>query len=102
MAIVELRMVRKVYRMGGDDVYALDNVNLEVEQGEFMSIMGRSGSGKSTLINMIGCLDSPTSGTVTIDGVAAGNLHGNALADLRARKIGFVFQQHNLIPTMTA
>jgi putative ABC transport system ATP-binding protein len=102
MAIVELREVRKVYRMGGEDVHALAGVNLGVEQGEFMSIMGRSGSGKSTLLNMIGCLDSPTSGTVTVDGVATGSLRGNALADLRARKIGFVFQQHNLIPTMTA
>ena len=102
MAIVELREVRKTYHVGGEDVRALDDVSLAIEQGEFMSIMGRSGSGKSTLLNMIGCLDTPTSGQIIIDGVDTGRLRGNALAGLRARKIGFVFQLHNLIPTLTA
>ena len=102
MAIVELRDVRKTYHVGGEDVHALDGVSVMVEHGEFMSIMGRSGSGKSTLLNMIGCLDKPTSGQVMIDGTDAGTLSGNRLAELRARKIGFVFQLHNLVPTLTA
>src|SRR5579864_5027401 len=102
MAIVELREIRKTYRVGGEDVRALDGVSLTVEKGEFMSIMGRSGSGKSTLLNLIGCLDQPTSGRVIIDGVDTSRLHGNKLAELRARKIGFVFQLHNLVPTLTA
>jgi len=102
MAIVELREVRKTYHVGDEDVRALDGVTMTIERGEFMSIMGRSGSGKSTLLNMIGCLDQPTSGRVIIDGVDTGQLHGNKLADLRAHKIGFVFQLHNLIPTLTA
>jgi len=102
MAIVELREVRKTYHVGDEDVRALDGVTMTIERGEFMSIMGRSGSGKSTLLNMIGCLDQPTSGRVIIDGVDTGQLHGNKLADLRAHKIGFVFQLHNLVPTLTA
>ena len=102
MAIVELRGVRKTYHVGGEDVPALDGVSLTIEQGEFMSIMGRSGSGKSTLLNLSGCLDQPTSGQVRIDDINAGTLRGNRLAELRARKIGFVFQLHNLVPTLTA
>ncbi|HVA88619.1 MAG TPA: ABC transporter ATP-binding protein [Chloroflexota bacterium] len=102
MAIVELREVRKTYHVGGEDVSALAGVSLTVEKGEFMSIMGRSGSGKSTLLNMVGCLDQPTSGQVVIDDIDAGALKGNRLAELRARKIGFVFQLHNLVPTLTA
>jgi putative ABC transport system ATP-binding protein len=102
MAIVELRNLRKTYHVGDEDVYALDGVTLEVEQGEFMSVMGRSGSGKSTLLNMVGCLDRPTDGAVFIDGVNATGLSDSKLADIRSRKIGFVFQLHNLIPTMTA
>jgi putative ABC transport system ATP-binding protein len=102
MAIVELRNLRKTYHVGDEDVYALDGVTLEVEQGEFMSVMGRSGSGKSTLLNMVGCLDRPTDGAVFIDGVNTTGLSDSKLADIRSRKIGFVFQLHNLIPTMTA
>ncbi len=102
MAIVQLQDLRKTYHMGDEDVHALDGVSISVERGEFMSIMGRSGSGKSTLLNMIGCLDKPTSGQVIIDGIDTSRLKGNKLADLRARKIGFVFQLHNLIPTFTA
>ncbi|MGH2344033.1 MAG: ABC transporter ATP-binding protein, partial [Chloroflexota bacterium] len=102
MAIVQLQDLRKTYHVGDEDVHALDGVSITVERGEFMSIMGRSGSGKSTLLNMIGCLDKPTGGQVIIDGIDTSRLKGNKLADLRARKIGFVFQLHNLIPTFTA
>ena len=102
MPMVELRDLRKTYRVGDEDVHALDGVELTVEKGEFMSVMGRSGSGKSTILNMIGCLDRPSGGSVVIDGVDTAGLRGNKLADLRARKIGFVFQMHNLIPNLTA
>jgi putative ABC transport system ATP-binding protein len=102
MAIVELRDLHKTYHVGGEDVHALAGVSLAVQPGEFMSIMGRSGSGKSTLLNMIGCLDKPSSGAVIIDGVDTSRLRGNKLAALRAQKIGFVFQLHNLVPTLTA
>src|SRR5258708_5482790 len=102
MAIVRLHDVRKTYHLGSEDIHALAGISLEVQPGEFMSIMGRSGSGKSTLLNMVGCLDKPTSGAIIIDGIDTSTLHGNKLADLRARKIGFVFQMHNLIPTLTA
>src|SRR5579883_1128480 len=102
MAIVEIRDLHKTYHVGGEDVHALAGVSLAVQPGEFMSIMGRSGSGKSTLLNMIGCLDKPSSGTVIIDGVDTSRLRGNKLAALRARKIGFIFQLHNLVPTLTA
>jgi len=102
MPMVELRDLRKTYRVGEEDVHALDGVDLAVNRGEFMSVMGRSGSGKSTILNMIGCLDKPSGGSVVIDGVDTDTLRGNRLADLRARKIGFVFQMHNLIPNLTA
>jgi len=102
MAIVELRDLSKTYKVGDDSVLALAGVDLTVEQGEFMSVMGRSGSGKSTILNMIGCLDRPSDGSVVIDGVDTSRLGGNRLADLRARKIGFVFQMHNLISNLTA
>ena len=102
MPIVELTDVHKTYRMGGEEVRALDGVSLTIQRGEFVSIMGRSGSGKSTLLNMIGCLDKPTGGRVVIDGIDTATLHGNKLAALRAHKIGFVFQLHNLVPTLTA
>jgi putative ABC transport system ATP-binding protein len=102
MAIVELRDVRRTYRVGGEDVHALDGVSLEVQHGEFMSVMGRSGSGKSTLLNMIGCLDRPTSGVVVIDGVNTAHLSDGKLADIRSHKIGFVFQMQNLLPALTA
>lgn len=102
MAIVELRDLCRVYRVGGEDVHALAGVSLAVQHGEFMSVMGRSGSGKSTLLNMIGCLDRPTSGTVIIDGIDTAGLSDGKLADIRSRKIGFVFQTQNLLPTLTA
>jgi len=92
----------KVYRMGDAEVYALRDVNLEIQDGEFIAIIGPSGSGKSTLLNMIGCLDTPTSGAVFIDDIDTGKLSENKLAEIRREKIGFIFQQFNLIHTLNA
>jgi putative ABC transport system ATP-binding protein len=99
--IVEAVDVKKTYMLGKVPVEALRGVNLKVETGEFISILGPSGSGKSTMLNLIGALDKPTSGTLLIDGVDIGKLNDNQLADLR-RRIGFVFQFFNLIPRLTA
>lgn len=99
--IVEAVNVKKTYMLGKVPVEALGGVNLKVETGEFVSILGPSGSGKSTMLNLIGALDKPTSGTLLIDGVDISKLNDNQLADLR-RRIGFVFQFFNLIPRLTA
>ena len=96
-----LENVQKIYSMGDEKVYALKGISFSVEQGEFISIMGPSGSGKSTCMNMIGCLDTPTSGIVRIDGMETLKMKEKALAELRNRTIGFVFQQYHLIPSMT-
>ncbi len=88
--------------MGDTEVYALHDVNLDIQEGEFIAIIGPSGSGKSTLLNMIGCLDKPTSGAVFIDGIDTGKLSENGLAEIRREKIGFIFQQFNLIHTLNA
>lgn len=101
MNIIELENVQKIYSMGDEKVYALKGISFSVEQGEFISIMGPSGSGKSTCMNMIGCLDTPTSGIVRIDGMETLKMKEKALAELRNRTIGFVFQQYHLIPSMT-
>jgi len=100
--ILQLTNVVRTYRMGGEDVHALAGVSLTVLRGEFMSIMGRSGSGKSTLLNVIGCLDRPTSGTVLLAGVDVTKVPKGMLPRIRREKVGFVFQQFNLIPTLTA
>lgn len=99
--IVELTDVKKIYSMGDAEVQALRGVSFKVEQGEFISIMGPSGSGKSTCMNMIGCLDRPTSGVVKIDGRETHLMNETELAVLRNKTIGFVFQQYHLIPSMT-
>ena len=101
MNVIELENVQKIYSMGDEKVYALKGISFSVEQGEFISIMGPSGSGKSTCMNMIGCLDTPTSGIVRIDGMETLKMKEKALAELRNRTIGFVFQQYYLIPSMT-
>lgn len=101
MTVVELENVKKIYSMGDAEVHALKGVSFKVEQGEFISIMGPSGSGKSTCMNMIGCLDTPTSGIVKIDGKETSRMTETELAVLRNKTIGFVFQQYHLIPSMT-
>ena len=100
--MIRTEHLTKIYRMGEAEVYALHDVNLEIQDGEFVAIIGPSGSGKSTLLNMIGCLDKPTSGAVFIDGVDTAWLTDNELAEIRRKKIGFVFQQFNLIHTLNA
>jgi putative ABC transport system ATP-binding protein len=99
---VAVTNVSKTYRLGKVSVTALGGVSLTVEAGEFLAVAGPSGSGKTTLLNLIGCLDTPTSGEITIDGEAIGRLTAGRRADLRARKLGFVFQTFNLIPVLTA
>jgi putative ABC transport system ATP-binding protein len=99
--IIEATNLRKTYMLGKVPVEALRGVNLKVEAGDFVSILGPSGSGKSTMLNLIGALDKPTSGTLLIDGVDIGKLNDNQLSELRL-KIGFVFQFFNLIPRLTA
>lgn len=100
--IVETCDLVKTYKMGETVVRALDGLDMRVERGEFMAIMGRSGSGKSTLLNMLGCLDRPTSGQVVIDNIDVARAPKSQLPKIRREKIGFVFQHFNLLPTMTA
>jgi putative ABC transport system ATP-binding protein len=100
MALVELRNVSKIYRLGEEEIRALDDVTLDIEAGEFISIIGPSGSGKSTLMHILGCLDSPTKGTIQLDGVMIHDASARQLATLRNRKLGFVFQFFNLLPKL--
>jgi putative ABC transport system ATP-binding protein len=102
MTLIELHNLSRFYRLGGETVRALNDVSLSIDTGEFVAVMGPSGSGKSTFMNIAGCLDQPTSGSYRLDGTAVSDLSGDALADLRNRKIGFVFQEFNLLQRLDA
>ena len=101
MALVEVRNVSKIYHLGGEEIRALDDVSLDIEAGDFMSIIGPSGSGKSTLMQILGCLDTPSKGTIILDGTMIQDASPRQLASIRNRKIGFVFQFFNLLPKLT-
>ena len=100
--MIDLKNIYKIYKMGENEVYALNDVSLHIDDKEFVSIIGPSGSGKSTLMNMLGCLDVPTKGTYTLDGYDVGSKTDDELAAIRNEKIGFVFQGFNLLPKLTA
>lgn len=100
--IIDMQKVRKVYQTGAIEFVALKGIDCQVEDGEFVAIVGPSGSGKSTMMNLMGCLDVPTDGTYTLDGRDVGTLSSNELADIRNKKVGFVFQAFNLLPYATA
>ena len=102
MSLMELKDIVKSFKRGVEELQILKGVNLTVEQGEFIAIVGPSGSGKSTLMNTIGLLDVPTSGSYMLDGVATEKLRDDQMAEVRNRKIGFIFQQFNLLPRLTA
>ena len=100
--MIDLKNIYKIYKMGENEVYALNDVTLHIDEKEFVSIIGPSGSGKSTLMNMLGCLDVPTKGTYTLDGYDVGSKTDDELAMIRNEKIGFVFQGFNLLPKLSA
>lgn len=100
--IIETRSVTKTYKMGKQEFRALNGVSLSVKKGDFLAIMGPSGSGKSTLMNLLGCLDRPTSGEILLAGDRTSDMNDNELAEVRSKKIGFIFQTFNLVPTLNA
>lgn len=102
MSLLALKNVSKIYQQGGEEVKALHNVNITIEQGDFVAIVGASGSGKSTLMNLLGCLDFPTSGGYILNGVNVGTLSDHALSRIRNQEIGFIFQGFNLVTSLTA
>ncbi len=102
MALIEIRDIFKIYDMGMEQVHALNGVNLEIQRGEYVAIMGSSGSGKSTLMNLIGCLDTPSSGSYRLNDVEVQGLDDTQLAGIRNREIGFVFQTFNLLARTNA
>ena len=99
--LIEIRDLKKIYSAGEEPVAALDGVSLEIDNGEFVAIMGASGSGKSTMLNILGCLDRPTSGSYHLNGTDVSNMSDNALSDHRLKNLGFVFQSFHLIPQLT-
>ncbi|EPY05945.1 ABC transporter [Paenibacillus alvei TS-15] len=101
-SIISICNVTKSYRLGSEEVNILQGVNLDIQHGDFIAIIGPSGSGKSTLMNVIGCLDTPSEGSYMLDGVEVSRLSDNKLADIRNRKIGFIFQSFHLLPKLTA
>ena len=101
-ALIDLEDIRKSYRLGGVDIHALDGVDLSIHQNEFVALMGPSGSGKSTLMNILGCLDSPTSGKYELNGKDVGSMGDRQLSEIRNTEIGFVFQSFNLLPRMSS
>ena len=102
MTLILLKNIYKIYNVGGEEVRALDGVDLEIKDNEYLAIMGPSGSGKSTMMNMIGCLDTPSSGLYEFEGEMVNEMNDNQLASIRNRKIGFIFQTFNLLPKATA
>ena len=102
MALIHLTNLARLYQMGAETVHALRDVSLEIERGEYVAIMGPSGSGKSTLMNLIGCLDTPTSGRYELNGTDVSEMDDNQLAEVRNREIGFIFQTFNLLPRSNA
>ena len=101
MSLISFKDVSRVYQVGDHEQKALDSINLDIEESKFIVILGPSGAGKSTLLNLLGGLDSPTSGTIIVDGYDISKLSNDQLADYRAETVGFVFQSYNLIPTLT-
>ncbi len=102
MSLIHLQQISRCYRMGGETVHALRDVSLEIEHGEYVAIMGPSGSGKSTLMNLIGCLDTPTTGRYVLNGASVSEMGDNQLAEIRNREIGFIFQTFNLLARSNA
>lgn len=100
--IISIKQLHKIYKVGEETVNALNGVDLTISQGEFVAIMGSSGSGKSTLLNILGCLDLPTKGEYFLDGINVKTMNKNRLAEIRNRKLGFVFQSYNLLPRTSA
>src|SRR3954465_5975544 len=102
MALIETVDLWKTYVMGDEEIHALREVSLEIDRGEYVAIMGPSGSGKSTMMNLIGCLDTPTSGEYSLNGVQVSDMDDNELAEIRNKEIGFIFQTFNLLPRSDA
>ena len=102
MSLIALNNIYKIYNVGGEEVRALDGIDLKIDENEYLAIMGPSGSGKSTLMNLVGCLDTPSSGVYQFEGEMVQEMDDDQLASIRNRKIGFVFQTFNLLPKATA
>jgi macrolide transport system ATP-binding/permease protein len=102
MKLIELKNINRFFELGNNEIYALKNINLSIDEGDFVAIMGQSGSGKSTLMNILGCLDSPSSGSYKIDGVEAADMDKDAKAELRCKTFGFIFQRYNLLSALSA